>query len=237
MLSLSRAGVPLVPVVLGCISLAFSPRMQAALAAQPTPVNAAIRDPLDALFAEFRAMPGLFARYREEKRILLLAQPLKSEGTVHYAPPRQMARHTRSPSPASVAFDGATLRFGDGTFEQRIDVSANPVVRAFVEGFLDVVAGDREGLERMFVIDFHAGGAAPAVGKWDLSLVPRDARLRAILRDLRFSGQGVLVTQMRIREANGDEGVTTFSDVDTAHRYSAAEAARVFRVDRAGGSP
>jgi outer membrane lipoprotein-sorting protein len=234
--SLSRAGVTFVTFVLACIPLLSLPRLPAALAVQPGSGDAAIRDPLDQLLAEFRAMPGLFARYREEKRILLLAQPLTSEGTVHYAPPRQMARHTRTPSPSSVVFDGTTLRFGDGTSEQRIDIGESPVVRAFVEGFLDVLAGDREGLERMFVVDFHATDALPSSRKWDLSLVPRDAALRAILGEVRFSGEGVVVSRMRIREANGDEGVTTFSDVDTAHRYSAAEASHVFRVARAGGA-
>jgi hypothetical protein len=204
---------------------------QGALAAGP--VAASDASPgltLDDLLSRFRAIPGLFARYREEKTIGLLAQPLISEGTVHYAPPGRVARHTRTPGPSSVVFDGSILRFGDATGEQHIDVGANPVVRAFVDTFLDVLKGDRASLERTFVIEFRSSDGAHPGQRWELSLVPRAPALLGVLREVRFSGDGVIVSQMRIREASGDEGVTTFSDVDPAHRYAPAEAARVFRV-------
>jgi hypothetical protein len=189
---------------------------------------------LDALLARFRAIPGLFAHYREEKHIALLAEPLVSQGTVHFAPPRRVARHTVTPTPSSVVYDGTSLRFGNVSGEQRIDVGASPVVRAFVDSFVDVLAGDRAGLDRAFVVDFHAGDAAHPREAWELSLVPRSADLLAILSEVRFAGEGVVVSRMVIREATGDEGITTFSAVDAAHRYSPEEAARVFRI--AGGS-
>jgi hypothetical protein len=185
---------------------------------------------LDTLLARFRAIPGLFARYREEKHIALLAEPLVSEGTVHFAPPRRVARHTATPSPASVVYDGTSLRFGDASGEQRIDVGASPVVRAFVDSFVDVLAGDRAGLDRAFLVEFRAGDAAHPRETWELSLVPRAPDLLAILREVRFAGEGVVVSRMVIREASGDEGITTFSAVDATHRYSPAEAERVFRV-------
>jgi hypothetical protein len=104
-----------------------------------------------------------------------------------------------------------------------------------VEGFLDVLAGDRAGLERMFIVDFRGSRGAPASG-WELSLVPRDAALLSILREVDFAGRDLRVRQMRIREASGDESVTTFSDVDTARRYTPAEASRVFDVAPAAGA-
>jgi outer membrane lipoprotein-sorting protein len=181
---------------------------------------------LDGLLTRFRGIVGLSARYREEKRIALLAQPLVSEGTVHYAPPGRIARHTLTPTTSSVVLDGTTLRFGDGTSERSIDVASSPVVGAFVDSFRAVLAGDRAALERSFKLDFRAPGGQ----KWELGLVPREASLAGILREIRFAGDGLVLSQMRIREASGDEGVTTFSDVDAAHVYSPAEAARVFRL-------
>jgi hypothetical protein len=212
--------------------------LAAALGAGERPATAGARDShasitLDALLTRFRAMPGLYAHYREEKHIALLAAPLVGEGTVHYAPPRRIARHAHTPAPSSVVFDGALLRFGDAHGEQRIDVGANPVVRAFIETFLDVLAGDRASLERTFVVSFHAGEDGE---RWDLSLVPRDASLASVLREVRLAGQGTVVSEMHILEATGDEGVTTFSDVDTAHRYSIGEAARIFRVSGNDGT-
>ena len=223
------------PMALGAMVVALTAPL-GAVAARASEANAiadaAARLTFDSLLARFRAIPGLSARYREEKRITLLAEPLVSEGTVHYAPPQRLARHTRSPAPSSIVFDGTTLRFGDAKSEERIDVSSNPVVRAFVETFVSVLAGDRSKLERTFVVGFRAGDAAHPGERWELSLVPRDSKLLGVLREVRFAGDGVVVSQMRIREASGDEAITTFSDVDVAHRYSADEAARVFRVSR-----
>jgi hypothetical protein len=184
---------------------------------------------LDGLLARFRGIPGLYARYREDKRIALLAEPIVSEGTVHYAPPRRMARHTRTPSPSHVVLDADSLRFSDGTTTQQIDVGASPVVRALAESFLDVLAGDRAALERSFVVDFRSDGGSRT--SWKLGLVPRTPALLSVLTAIDFEGDGLVVSRMLMREASGDEGVTTFSDVDVGHRYSPEEAARVFRVD------
>jgi hypothetical protein len=186
---------------------------------------------LDALLGRFRAIPGLWARYREEKRIALLAAPIVSEGTVHYAPPQKIARHTRTPSPSHVLLDGSALRFGDATGVQQIDVGSSPVVRALVESFLDVLAGDRAALERTFAVGFHADDGDKRGARWRLVLTPLAPALLRVVTEIAFEGQGVVVSKMHIREASGDDGVTTFYDVDTAHRYSPEEAARTFRVD------
>ena len=45
---------------------------------------------VETLLAEFSHMPGLEARFREEKRIALLVLPLVSEGTIHFAPPARL---------------------------------------------------------------------------------------------------------------------------------------------------
>jgi hypothetical protein len=203
----------------------------------PAPAGAGAADSaapltLDGLLARFRAIVGLSAKFHEEKRIALLAVPLVSDGTVHYAPPGRIARHTVTPSPSSVVLDGSTLRFGDSTSEHSIDTSASPVVRAFVDSFRAVLAGDRGALEQSFVVDFRSPGSPSGASRssWELGLVPRDASLARIIREIRFAGDGVILATMRIREATGDEGLTTFSDVDAAHVYSPAEADRVFRL-------
>jgi outer membrane lipoprotein-sorting protein len=187
---------------------------------------------LDDLLAHFRTIAGLSARFREEKHIALLAAPLVSEGTVHYAPPGRLARHTLVPSASSVVLDGTTLRFGDGTSSYAIDTSTSPVVRAFVDSFLAVLAGDRGRLDRNFLVEFR-NTPAPA-GKldrsWEIVLTPRDPSLTRIIREIRLAGSGVVVEKIRIREASGDESVTTFSEVDPARTYSPAEADRVFRL-------
>lgn len=183
---------------------------------------------LDALLRRFAAMPGLSARFREEKRVALLAAPLVSEGTIHYAPPGRLARHTTSPSPATVLIDGAQLRFFDGRQTTAIDMNATPVVRQFVDSFLALVAGDGTALARGYAMELAVDPARPEA--WTLTLRPRVAAVQRVFRDIVLRGTGVALASMVMRETSGDETSTTFREVDAGHRYSAEEVARVFRI-------
>ena len=66
------------------------------------------------LLERFRKVPGLYARFREEKRMALLAQPLVNEGTLHFHRGK-LARHTKRPVKSSVVMWPTSLR----TFAER----------------------------------------------------------------------------------------------------------------------
>ena len=68
---------------------------------------------LDQLLARFAGMSGLSARFREEKRMALLAAPLVNEGTLYFAPKGRLARHITTPAPATVLIDEGSLRYAD----------------------------------------------------------------------------------------------------------------------------
>lgn len=185
---------------------------------------------LDALLTRFRALPGLSARFREEKRIQLLVAPLVSEGTLDFAPPSRMVRRTTSPAPSTALIDGAQLRFSDGNGQQALDMNAMPVVRQFVDSFLAVVAGDRGALERTYAMEFRVPDAA-LPDRWTLTLRPRVPALQRVFREIALRGDGVALSALILRETNGDETETTFREVNAARRYSPEERARVFRID------
>ncbi|MEZ4392258.1 MAG: outer membrane lipoprotein carrier protein LolA [Polyangiales bacterium] len=211
---------------LRCLTLLLT--LPAPLAAQPRPPAAAPASTLtlDELLRRFRALPGLSCRFREEKRMALLAAPLVSRGTLEYAAPGRMVRRTQSPAPSVALIEGARLRFLDEGGEQSLDLDAMPVVRQFLESFMALVAGDRAALERHYAPVFHA--EAPT--RWSLTLRPRSPALARVFREISLAGDGVTLSTLTVREASGDESVTTFSEVDVARRYSPAEAARVFRL-------
>ncbi len=48
---------------------------------------------LDQLLARFAGMSGLSAKFREEKRMALLAAPLVNEGILYFAPKGRLAAH------------------------------------------------------------------------------------------------------------------------------------------------
>lgn len=182
---------------------------------------------LEALLAHFASTPGLHARFHEEKRLSVLAVPLVSDGTLDFAPPGRLVRRTTSPDVSVVLVDGRELRFGDARGQQRIDLDAQPVVRQFIDGFVAIVAGDRAALDRTYASEFRPG----AGDAWELTLRPRSGPVQRAFRDIVLRGHGFLLERMTIRETNGDETATTFSEIDDARRYTPAEAARLFRLD------
>jgi outer membrane lipoprotein-sorting protein len=194
--------------------------------AAPAGADAAVD--LDSLLARFAKSPGLYARYREEKHMAMLDAPLVNEGTIHFAPPGKLARHTERPIASTLLIDGNRLQFGDAEGKQSMDLATNPVARLFVDSFVMLLAGNRAGLEKYFGIHFAAAGH----GAWQLSLTPKVAPMDKVIKELSLRGQGLIIREMEMRESSGDWTRTTFSDVDVNHTYSAAEEARVFRMPK-----
>jgi len=188
---------------------------------------------MTALLARFAKAPGIFARYREEKHLAMLQAPLVNEGTIHFAPPGRLARHTLKPLASSLLIDDNKVRFGGAEGAESMDLGTNPVARVFVDSFIMLLAGNRAGLERYFTIKFasvHGPKAAPDA--WHLALVPRTSPMDKVIKEIALDGHGLVIREMVVREASGDWTATTFSEVDTAHAYDAAEQARVFRIQK-----
>ena len=189
--------------------------------------GAAAQDGLDALLTSFQRIEALECRFHEEKRIALLSAPIVTDGTIHYARPGRLARRVTSPSPQVVLIDGSTLSMSEGGHAERIDLSSQPVVRSFVDAIVQLLAGDRAALERSYTLAMEASGASG----WRLTMRPRSAPLSNLLESVIFEGSGSSLTRMVLTETSGDVATTTFSDVDTAPTYTAAERARLFSLE------
>lgn len=202
----------------------------ASAAAVAQPPQGRRPDELDALLARFAAMPGLSARFREEKRIGLLAAPLVSEGTLHFARPGKLVRHTERPDRATLLIEGRRLRMSAAGRRQEIDLSTQPVVRSFVDAFVQLLAGNGDALRRTFELELAMTGVGPIEGQWALKMKPRDRTMRRMIREIHVNGRGVVLTRIVVRETSGDESETTFSDVRPNRRFSQSETARIFRL-------
>ncbi|MCB9595951.1 MAG: outer membrane lipoprotein carrier protein LolA [Sandaracinaceae bacterium] len=181
---------------------------------------------LRSLLTDFARLPGLEARFREEKRIALLAVPVRSEGRIWFANPGRLMRRVERPDPSSALIADGQLRMRSGDRTEELSIDTNPVLRGFVESFRAVLAGDQETLER-----FYRAELTPGEGdQWSLRLLPRDRALAGFLREIHMRGHGVTIEEMRMIEVSGDETRTEFYDVSTSRRFSDAEAARIFRI-------
>jgi hypothetical protein len=178
--------------------------------------------------AQLATIEALDAQFREEKRMALLAQPLVSEGELHYEKPRLLARHTRPPHASSVLLRGETLSFGDDQHKESIELSAQPALRVLVDTFVSVLGGDVAALERVAELKYEP---LPNDG-YRIRVLPRDEKMKRLVRSMFFEGQGTLLSKMELVDANGDTTVTTFTRVTVRKPYSAAEQARLFRIGR-----
>jgi outer membrane lipoprotein-sorting protein len=189
---------------------------------------------IDALLAGLSKAPGLYARFREEKHITLLQQPLVSEGHIYFAPPARFARHTEKPIASTMIIDGNNLQFGNADGQESVNLGTNPVARLFADAFVMLLSGNRAGLEKIFKMELapKPGGAAGAAGEWTLVLTPRVAPMDKMIKALELRGRGLNLNELDVRESSGDWTRTTFTNVDLDRRYSAAEQAKFFTLPR-----
>lgn len=182
---------------------------------------------LEALIASFAAMPGLSARFREEKQLSLLQAPLVSEGTLAFAPPDLLVRHVEKPAPSTLLLRGNELVMGTASDQRAIDLASQPAVRSFVDAFRLVLAGDLPQLRTLYEIAFRVTDAS---GGWQIALTPRDAQLAAAIRAIEVTGADLGLREVRVVQANGDSTTTRFHDVDRNRRFSAAKRDALFRI-------
>lgn len=196
----------------GAFGLALASRGSGVARAQAT---------LPELLASFRRVPGLRARFHEVKRVRLLRNPIESDGTLHFAPPRRLARHVTGARWSSIVVDGSRITIATASETREVPVSASGAARPFLEGFTALLAGDLASLERSFATTYVPGES------WQLTLAPRTSGpiVRVVVR-----GRGVVLSDYRIDEASGDVTEVRLSDVDVSHAYSDREARRVFRA-------
>lgn len=197
------------------------------LAAPPAPTAQAQQSApsLQALLDRFGEMPGMSAEFREEKRIALLAVPVRSEGVLYFAPPGKLMRKVTSPTASYALLEGGTLTFASQGERQVLEVNENPVVSGFVQIFRYVLAGDRQALERTYHVDYDTDGS-----EWTLTLKPKNEALARFLDRMVLEGEGFAVERMTMTEVSGDTTVTEFSNVNPRRRFSSAEQRRLFRV-------
>lgn len=183
---------------------------------------------VDNLLAGFARLGALRAKFREEKRIALFRTPLLSSGDVHFTRPGWISRSTERPEASVVLLKDGQLTVTDPAGRRVVDVTASPLLRAFVEGFVHVLSGDHAALERNYSLQFTAETEQP----WRLDLRPKVEGLAKFVTLLTFEGHGSVVQRMTLREGNGDETVTEFSHVQLMTELPAGERARLFSVPR-----
>jgi len=226
---LRRRTASALPLLLACVALPVlaagsAPGQEAA----PPPGQEAATPPadLEALMARLAASGGVRARFHETKQLALLAAPLVTEGTLYFAPPDRLARHTVKPAASTVVVRGSRVTLRDENGTQTIDLGSSEAARQFVDNLGVLLRGDLEALRERYEVAFRAHADT-----WTLDLVPRSREVRRIVATIRVEGRSDVLTRMETREEGGDSTVTVFSDVETGLEFGPADLERYFSVD------
>lgn len=149
------------------------------------------------------------AKFVEKKFIAVLEQPVESSGELKFTAPDRLEKKTLKPKPESMVLEGDTLTLERGSQRRTVSVAAYPEIGAFVESIRATLAGDREALERTYRATVR--GSAE---RWLLVLLPANPELAALVTEIRISGARREVSEVEIRQADGDRSLMKIEKAD-----------------------
>lgn len=207
-------------------STAFALSVVLSLVALPAPAQeggSGVELTLETLLGAMATRSGLSAEFAERKELALLSAPLESHGRLYFVPPDRFARFTTQPGFTALVIDGESVRFRESAESDELDLSGNPMSRAFVENFIALWSGDRGRLERLYEVTLRVDGE-----RWKLSLAPRAGPLDRFIEGVTLSGENDVLEQMVVREPDGDRTVTALRSVQLDRSFSADDLERIF---------
>ncbi len=142
----------------------------------------------------------------ERQYLAVLDQPLVSSGELIYDAPDRLERRTLLPKPERLVLRNGTVTIMRGGRKYRFALRDYPQVAPFVDSIRATLAGDLPALQQDYAVHFTV-----AAGAWTLILVPRGAKLDAVLKRIRIGGSGTSIRTVEILRADGDRSVMTIS--------------------------
>lgn len=195
------------------------------LTAQSPSVKASNDPNVEKLLIRLRANQGLSANFREKKHIALLSEPLISKGVIYYLPQGNLVRHTESPEQSTIRIRDTWIEMFDASGSSQISLDSQPTIKELVFGFLHLLSGDATALKRNYTLSLLHHKSS---NTWTLTMYPRTAALRKLLKQISIKGHGIILTELVVSETTGDTATTQFSKVQINRKFSLAERRRIF---------
>ncbi len=146
------------------------------------------------------------ARFVEKKYIAILDKPVESSGELVFVAPDRLEKHTLKPRSESMVLDGDRITMEQNSKRLTVNLRSYPEVAAFIESIRGTLAGDRQALEKVYKLDLT--GSAE---RWQLVLVPIQARMSNIVKSIRIGGAHADVDSVMFDQADGDRSEMTIS--------------------------
>jgi len=182
-------------------SLVFAAALLASLVA-----TAAHALALSELAATLATVPESRARFTDVRTVAALGSPLERYGTLWYARPGKLEMVVAGPVPERLSVVDGTMTIESRGTTRVVDLRSQPPLLAWIEGIRATLAGDEAALRRHF-----EPTVSGTLERWTLVLVPRDARLRAVVARVSIAGERERVRTIEVDEVSGDRSVMTIA--------------------------
>ncbi len=169
------------------------------------PAGGAAIDPVFKLLE----LQRLGCKFSEEKRVALLARPLKSAGTIHFDRDKGIARTTLTPKIQHVVLTKTTLRIQTEKRSEEIPLHKSKDLKAFAMIFPTLLRGDRADLENSFTIGLYGSSK----DWWALAFTPKTDSLNKLIKRVIVFGRKADLVSLQIVEASGDTTDTRLTDI------------------------
>lgn len=159
-----------------------------------------------ALFRLLADQPNGHARFTERRFIAVLQQPVVSSGTLKFERPLRLEKRTQNPDKENLLISDGVLvieRPDDNT-RRVVMLDQQPALAVLIEGIRATLLGDLETLEKFYALELRGNSDA-----WRLDLQPRPLKVQKFVSSIRIEGAKAQVTDIEIRQANGDISVMT----------------------------
>jgi outer membrane lipoprotein-sorting protein len=184
------------------------------------PAKGAAIDPVFKLLA----LQRLGCKFSEEKRVALLARPLKSTGTIYFERDKGIARTTLTPKVQHVVLTKTTLRITTDKKSEEIPLDKSKDLKAFALIFPSVLRGDRAELEKSFTVGLYGSDK----DWWALAFTPKTDSMKKLIKRVVVFGKKTDLVSLQIVEASGDTTDTRLTDIQKNADVPDAEIAKAF---------
>ncbi len=145
------------------------------------------------------------ARFKEEKFLSILEQPLTSEGTLRFRAPDYLEKIITRPQKERLVVESGIIRIFDQHDKPRtLSLDDYPPLKELLNGIRFTLLGNLDALTEYYELDLQDN-----CHQWSLTLVPKSTSAMNIIDRIIFLGEKDKIEKITWVESNGDFTVMT----------------------------
>lgn len=162
-----------------------------------------------ALMAELAKTRSGSVRYREERHLKTMTEPVVVTGTMAYEAPDKLVKIALTPRKETMVIEGdnLTIEREGGIGPQSLKLSEIPQLNNLITAIRGTLLGDLTALERKYEVRLRGSKAA-----WSMDLKPRPGGKRGADLRITVEGSAGRPERFEVRQADGDRIVVQVLD-------------------------